>query len=264
MSKQFRVICKVLYRYYDYQGQYEFTLKPLNYHNKQKIKFNLRIAHVLFSSDNCLCVEFDKVTFECNNILIRRFSKYYILDNVRFVKTWHLNMTKYKITLELRDYKLISIPPIIYNLKSLKHLDLSYNKIINILPSIGKLKSLEYLNISCNRLINIPTSIGKLKLLKKLDLHGNQITELPASVCNLESLEDLNVFDNKLTNLPASIGNLKQLRHFVVAINQLTELPASINKLESLIDIHLDYNQLTEEYISYIRSLLPKKCLVNY
>lgn len=77
----------------------------------------------------------------------------------------------------------------LFSLKTLKHLDISFNWITEIPDKIEKLQSLEKLRILESRLQHLPESIGRLKNLKLLDVQGNLLETLPKSLESSESLE---------------------------------------------------------------------------
>ena len=60
-------------------------------------------------------------------------------------------------SLDLSDYELTEIPPIISTLIHLKFLDLSGNLITALPEELGKLKNLETLNLTGNRIANLET-----------------------------------------------------------------------------------------------------------
>jgi Leucine-rich repeat (LRR) protein len=60
-------------------------------------------------------------------------------------------------SLDLSDYDLTEIPPIISALNHLKFLDLSGNLISTLPEELGKLKNLETLNLTGNRITNLET-----------------------------------------------------------------------------------------------------------
>jgi len=229
MLNRTSLICKEVYNYYNYHDCYEFTITPLNYYNRQRIKFRLR-----------------------RNIGLDK------LDNCKIIKTSNMHITWYATSLYLCNCNIITLPSkASIDCKLLKILDISENK-LTILPSrIGKCKSIKCLYLNHNRLIKLPTSIGNLTLITDLNIAFNRLTELPCSIGNLRSLVYLQLQYNQLTKLPPSIGNLTLITDLDIAFNRLTELPPSISNLKSLKRLHLIGNQFTDEYVSQIRKLLP-------
>jgi len=176
-----RSICAQINLYYDYKGRYEFTLAPLNYYKRKKIKFNLRYHGYL-----------DEL-HELNK-----------LDNCRVIKIGNVSITKYIKGLHLNGNQLTKLPSIICNFKSLKYLYI-YNNQITSLPSwICKLKSLTYLSLHDNQLTSLPSSLYDLKSLEYLYIYNNQLTELSSLVGNLKMLKVIYLYNNKLTNMQVS------------------------------------------------------------
>jgi len=95
------------------------------------------------------------------------------------------------------------------------------------------------------------------KYITKLNISYNLITQLPLQIDHLQFLTHLNLSGNQLTNLPSSICNLKAIMRLGLSHNKLTKLPLNIGNLKSLTYINLFGNRLTNDYITYIRSLLP-------
>lgn len=114
--------------------------------------------------------------------------------------------------LVLKGRKLDSIPPEIFLMKNLIHLDLSRNKIDSLPPEIGQLTRLEHLELSNNRLESLPEEIGKLTALRYLGLNRNLIRQLPPTIGDLSELEVLELWDNELEDIPDEIGRLQNLR----------------------------------------------------
>jgi len=94
-----KLFCKESHRYYDYHHRYEFTIAPLNYYERQKIKLKLRHN-----------IDLDK------------------LDNCRVIKVGNRSVTKYITNL---SFKQLTSPPVVNNLTSLTHLYLSNNQLTN-------------------------------------------------------------------------------------------------------------------------------------
>jgi len=155
--------------YYDICGRYEFTIKPLSYYERRKIKIKLGYNAGLDELDNC-----------------------------KVIKIGNRYVTKYITKLDLSYKNLTNLPSSIWNLKLLTNLYLHENP-ISILPSsIGKLKLLKYLIISYTNLTNLPSTIGNLKSLMTMDITNNKLTGLPLSMGDLKSLKELYLYGNQL------------------------------------------------------------------
>lgn len=130
------------------------------------------------------------------------------------------------------------LPPEIYQIITLKYLDLSNNELVKIPDGIQSLISLETLNFSGNKLIAVPQGMFQLTELGVLDLSNNQITDLPEDMNMLVHLEHLNLAQNKLTIVPDGLAKLPLLRRLFLQSNQLTALPEQFATLNYImIDI---------------------------
>ena len=143
-----------------------------------------------------------------------------------------------------------AIPPQLWRLPRLRHLDLQGQLLAWTLPSdIGRLASLEYLDLGHNWLSGpLPPELGRLASLKYLDLGGNDFTEpLPPEWGQLDSLEILELSGNQLTGLlPPAWDQLDNLRKLALYRNQLTgSLPPEWGQLANLRRLDLYDNQLT-------------------
>ena len=143
-----------------------------------------------------------------------------------------------------------AIPPQLWRLPRLRHLDLQGQRLAWTLPSdMGRLVSLEYLDLGNNWLSGpLPPELGRLVSLKHLDLGGNQLTgPLPPAWGQLASLQRLQLGGNQLTGpLPPEWGQLASLQWLYLDGNQLTgPLPPEWSQLASLQWLGLWDNQLT-------------------
>ncbi|KAA8538578.1 hypothetical protein F0562_028228 [Nyssa sinensis] len=175
------------------------------------------------------------------------------------------------------------IPEKIFNISTMKHIDLSMNQFIGHLPSsMGLfLPNLERLYISYNELSgafpisitnaskltildmtsnsfsgSIPDTLGNLRLLKRLVISNNSLTGGPSirelgflsSLTNCRNLEILAFSLNPLNGaIPISFGNLStSLRVFQAYGCKIKgDFPNGIGNLSSLEAISLDINEFT-------------------
>ncbi|MCI5191743.1 MAG: GTP-binding protein [Candidatus Electrothrix sp. AU1_5] len=124
--------------------------------------------------------------------------------------------------------KLSSLPPELFQLTSLKELNLSGNELSNLPPEISQLTKLTWLHLGYNQLTSLPPEIGQLTSLTKLDLSGNQLTTLPPEIGQLTNLQILVLFNNKLSSLPPEIGQLTNLTKLWLHDNPLISPPPEI------------------------------------
>ncbi|MEM7476761.1 MAG: leucine-rich repeat domain-containing protein, partial [Planctomycetota bacterium] len=108
-----------------------------------------------------------------------------------------------------------------------------------------KLKSLRHLDLSWNQLKEIPSSISELTKLQTLRLSGNRISQLPEELCDLENLREIHVDSNELLTLPERIGALSKLQMLQLRKNKIQTLPKSLADLR-LHELDLSEVQLEE------------------
>ncbi|XP_021805319.1 LRR receptor-like serine/threonine-protein kinase GSO1 [Prunus avium] len=175
-----------------------------------------------------------------------------------------INFTSLSV-LELSNnfFNTSSFPNWLFNLTSLRKLDLSWNSFSGPFPGeLASLKSLEYLDLSYLGLKGrIPRVIGNMSKLKFLSLRGNQfsgekieeffwsLSNYPNNTIALESL-DLS-YCGLEGQLPASLGMLKSLKHLHLSLLLLWgSIPESIGNLSSL--------QTLEVFGSYRNGSIPE------
>ena len=149
------------------------------------------------------------------------------------------------LSLDLSSYQITELPPNIYELFSLRWLNLRENNLSSLAPELGKLINLNELDLGNNLIRSLPYQLGNLRKLSWLSLKENQINDLPESIGNLKNLRWLNLHSNKLTKLPASIKELKSLIWLSLSNNILTEVPPEIGDISNLAELDLQNNQIT-------------------
>lgn len=80
---------------------------------------------------------------------------------------------------------LTEVPPVVWELGSLKTLSLRQNQLAALPRDLSRLTALEVLDVSKNRLTSLPAEVSLLKQLKVLDLSGNPVT--PAEQARLKA-----------------------------------------------------------------------------
>lgn len=131
-----------------------------------------------------------------------------------------------------------SIPTEIFNLKNLKHLDLSESDITEVADQFYKLTSLESLTLM-NRygtnpdLEKLPKGILKLKNLKVLNLSSNSIKDF-TGIQRLKKLEQLILINCDLEKVPDDISKLKKLQFIDLSENKNLTNIQSLEKLTAL------------------------------
>ncbi|KAJ9556520.1 hypothetical protein OSB04_011134 [Centaurea solstitialis] len=145
-----------------------------------------------------------------------------------------------------------TIPSQLFDLKSLRVLDLSFNKLNGSLsPKVGKLQNLIFLNLNWNSLTgNIPAEIGNLTKLRHFSIRGNNLFgRIPSSIGNMKELQSLELSGNSLSmQIPAEIGGLPNITILDLRSNELTgPIPSSLCNLSKLETLRLQKNKLSGE-----------------
>lgn len=154
-------------------------------------------------------------------------------------------------SLDLDGYDLNEFPDELWNLTSLKVLNLEYNNITSIPREIVKLKNLETLNLRKNKIEFVSPKISWLPNLERLILQKNKIKRLPNNLNRLERLRILDLRDNQITHIPIELGNLN-LQVLDVFENPVENIPVEI--IEQGTDAILNYllSKDKSEYIDYL------------
>jgi TIR domain-containing protein/Leucine Rich Repeat (LRR) protein len=139
-------------------------------------------------------------------------------------------------TLDLHGRGLKELPPLPYELPTLRRLDLSGNRLKELPADLWRLTHLEALNLAGNRIVTLDANIGSLHALRSLDLSENRLSTLPSELAACTSLERLNLFANQIAQWPAVLLEIISLRWLDLARNRLDRLPDlhSLAKLEVL------------------------------
>ena len=137
---------------------------------------------------------------------------------------------------------------LVFQLKNLKYLDMSYLRIegddirsieaselecllakhsglCRLSNNIGVLKKLKYLDLSNTAISTLPYSIGELTNLEVLDLSYTKIRCLPKAFLKLSKLTGLDLGNSELVSLPED---------FFVALPELTQLNLNCTRLKEL------------------------------
>ncbi len=147
------------------------------------------------------------------------------------------------VELRLNSNYLLSLPPEIGELTTLRNLILSNNRIQSLPPEIKKLTGLHILSLYNNQLNILVAEIGELSALQTLLLDNNKLEDLPSQIGKLGNLKKLDLTKNKLKILPDEIGNLSLLQILCLADNELQSLPQKFTEL-ILLELVLDNNYL--------------------
>lgn len=158
--------------------------------------------------------------------------------------------------LSLSEHGLDSLPPKVFELTTLRTLDLSDNKLIS-LGRLHLLKELKSLNLDGNKLLT--GSLGPVSSLTKLQTLSVKRNKLGTSV-NSEfgnvplaplpsmptSLKQLHLAENPLGSIPDSLltGSLVKLELLDLSQCRIRDIPLEIVLLTALQELRLDDNQI--------------------
>ena len=169
--------------------------------------------------------------------------------------------------LKLRYCQLLRIPPDVFKLKKLEHLNIEENMILWLPRKIGKLRNLKTLEGDWPYLY-VSRKIAKLKKMTALELKSSFRGKMPgfvysmtqlkrvvarnagiesisSNIKRLVNLEYLDLRENKnLSELPEGIGKLKSLKTLGLSACSLKKLPESFSRLNNLEVLHLQHNKL--------------------
>ena len=137
-----------------------------------------------------------------------------------------------------------NLPPLTWNIKTLKELDVNFSpELTKLSENIANLKEMTKLSVLGSPLESLPTAIGGLPLAT-LSLSGGSYETLPLGFTRLSgSLQNLDISHSQpargggggLKELPADIGALKLLQNLKISGHkELTAIPASVGNLTEL------------------------------
>ena len=135
------------------------------------------------------------------------------------------------------------IPQVIFELESLRSLDLTQTK-INSFPTEHLLSNLTDLYLSRNSFYNIPESICTIEQLKYLDLSHNYIQAVPQYLNQLKQIEYINLSFNKFSTLSKIFAQLSTLNKLSMHHNQIDLIDPSFAESKSITILDLSNNRL--------------------
>ncbi|GMP36400.1 hypothetical protein CsSME_00008540 [Camellia sinensis var. sinensis] len=144
-----------------------------------------------------------------------------------------------------------SIPSCIENLRGLQVIYLPGNKLTFIPSSLWNLETLRDLNLSFNSLGgSLDPNIRPSKVLEILDLSWNQISgSIPKVIGSFQSLTSLNLSRNSFSGpIPNTMGNLITLDYLDLSYNNLSgQIPKSLEALSHIQYMNFSCNKLAGE-----------------
>ncbi|KAH6812487.1 hypothetical protein C2S51_026249 [Perilla frutescens var. frutescens] len=145
----------------------------------------------------------------------------------------------------------------LFNLKSLKHLDLSSNGIEGSIP-YSLPPNVTTLNLADNKFSqSIPYSIEKMKYLRHLNLSHNSLSGALGNLFDgLENLKTMDLSSNSFTgDLPTSFRSLKNLTGLFLQGNQFTGSVVFLANL-SLTDLNIEDNHFSGVIPEHFQTIL--------
>ncbi|GMP36408.1 hypothetical protein CsSME_00008547 [Camellia sinensis var. sinensis] len=144
-----------------------------------------------------------------------------------------------------------SIPSCIENLRGLQVMKLSHNKLTFIPSSLWNLETLRYLNLSFNSLGgSLDPNIRPSRVMEIVDLSWNQISgSIPRVIGSFQSLTSLNLSRNSFSEpIPNTMGNLITLDYLDLSHNNLSgQIPKSLEALSHIQYMNFSCNKLAGE-----------------
>ncbi|CAL5375311.1 unnamed protein product [Camellia sinensis] len=144
-----------------------------------------------------------------------------------------------------------SIPSCIENLRGLQVMKLSHNKLTFIPSSLWNLETLRDLNLLFNSLGGSQDpNIRPSKVLEIVDLSWNQISgSIPRVIGSFQSLTSLNLSRNSFSGpIPNTMGNLITLDYLDFSHNNLSgQIPKSLEALSHIQYMNFSCNKLARE-----------------
>eukprot|EP01132_Coremiostelium_polycephalum_P004498 gene4498-5610_t len=135
--------------------------------------------------------------------------------------------------LELAGCSLSSIPPKLFDLVNLESLYLNQNKLTEVPIEFQKFTQLVVLDLSDNQFSSLPTN-AFIPSLKKLYLQNNNIYSFSFNQSALPVIEDLRLDGNRFTYVSPSLGKLVSLTSLNLERNNISVLPHTIASLTKL------------------------------
>lgn len=165
------------------------------------------------------------------------------MGNKQSVKS-HLENAQRTGVFQLQNAKLIEVPLGIFELKTLRSIDLSDNKIRELPVQMEIFANLRTLLLNNNLLTSLPQQLCQLQRLEVLSLNENNISSLPLDMSNMRSLRVLNLSNNLLRTFPVQLSFLKQLDFIDLSNNKINTVPDGVAEL-NVCELNLNGNQIS-------------------
>ncbi|KAF4523571.1 hypothetical protein B566_EDAN014882, partial [Ephemera danica] len=154
----------------------------------------------------------------------------------------HQDVVLYSITrLDVSKNSLRTLPIVIFQLQSLRYLNVAQNK-IEKLPSNAEKSSIPLCKSNKGRVISETTGYNA-PVLEEIHLQDNRLEQIPEELFQLPALVSLDISNNKLQTLPYKMWKAPKLKEMNAAFNLLRDLPTHQQEvtvgLEPLLDADL-------------------------
>ncbi|KAL7469425.1 hypothetical protein ACHAXS_011765 [Conticribra weissflogii] len=182
--------------------------------------------------------------------------------------SWHgieCNSMGFIVSIDLSGNGLMgNIPYEITHLHSCVYLGLSGNYLVGMDSSVFNMESLKVLDLEDNSIRELPSEFHSRSILEELYVSHNKLKRLPKQIFQFQNLEILWLYDNELSStLPSEIGNLKSLVELDLEANFFTGyIPTELFQLTSLETLYMYDNILSGE-VSPLFSQLEKISIVD-
>ncbi|MDX1479993.1 MAG: hypothetical protein R3301_19935, partial [Saprospiraceae bacterium] len=132
---------------------------------------------------------------------------------------------------DLSGLELTSLPPELFEAKTVKALDISQNNFETIPADIARLTDLEVLVAHNNPIHSVHADIGQLEHLRAVMLHQCDLPKFPHALLRCRSLQNLQLEGNRIKWIPMQITQaLPSLDQLDVRNNPVLNLPADLHQ----------------------------------
>ncbi|XP_050524105.1 leucine-rich repeat serine/threonine-protein kinase 1 isoform X2 [Daktulosphaira vitifoliae] len=132
--------------------------------------------------------------------------------------------------LDISNNSLTQVPIIIFQLPSLRYLNLAQNK-IEKLPNSSNYGHVT--SPTTKKISRFYKSVYTASVLEELYLQDNRLDKIPEDLFRLPSLTTLDVSNNKLQSVPFQMWQAPKLKDFNISFNLIKELPFAQSEQEA-------------------------------
>ncbi|XP_067008597.2 leucine-rich repeat serine/threonine-protein kinase 1 [Anabrus simplex] len=171
----------------------------------------------------------------------------------------------YAITrIDLSKNSLAWLPLVLFQLHSLRYLNLAQNKIEKLPVPVERSPSPSpNRKDSKNRKSPLKEKTGyTAPVLEELYLQDNRLDQIPESIFQLPALVTLDVSNNKLQSLPYNMWKAPKLKELNAAFNLLRELPSNPPEEHTRLPspVHSESSRSTGSFVDSVEASEPSTC----